>query len=364
VAIQYVGGATEIAPGSTTTGATISLNGGLTGGIASSVSPGDLVIASICAGNSSSAFLYVIDNVPAAYPITIATLHSDDTNDVDLKVCAKLMGATPDTSVTFSPSGDAAAAIAVMVQVWRGVDLTTPFDVAAVPATGANTGRPDPSPITPTTAGAIIDVVGGSCSAIGAVFTSSDLSNFITRTSPDTYDAMIGGGSFAWSSGAFNPAQFGGGTTSTNDAWAAVTMALRPLQPITGSLAKTLANVTSTGSGQTTIEASADITIDAVTSAGAGQVSIEGAASITLDSVSLMAAGQEGLAIDASLILTLGDVTAAASGQTSIGATLDLALGSITLVATMQALVVVQTPPERTITVDSNVLSDRTINAT
>jgi hypothetical protein len=71
------------------------------------------------------------------------------------------MGATPDTSITLTGgtlSADDAGA--VVVQVWRGVDPTTPFDVTQTTATGTNSVLCDPPAITPVTPGAVI-VSGG-----------------------------------------------------------------------------------------------------------------------------------------------------------------------------------------------------------
>ena len=138
------------------------------------------------------------------------------------------MTSTPDTTTTFGPTGNNADAGAMAVYVFRGVDSGTPLDVAAVTATGTATGRPNGASITPSTSGAIVVVAGGASAGTGATFTTSDLSAFRTATSADTQDAMIGVGNYVWSSGAFDPAAWTGGTTNAADSWAAITLALRP----------------------------------------------------------------------------------------------------------------------------------------
>ena len=246
MAIQYVGGNTGQWAGATSGNTTVSLTA-LTGGIASSASSGDFVVAAYATGSVAYRTLSITDGTNA-YTLVASELYVNRTTDTNLRVAYKrLTGA--DASVTFGPTGNAADAGAAAVHVWRGVDPTNPLDVAAVTAVASIpfSGRPNPAAITPTTTGAVIIAVGGAAAGTGAVFTSSDLSNFRTATSADTYDAMIGIGSYAWSSGAFDPAQFGGGTTGTGDSWAAVTLALRP-EPMQYTMPSASGSFQATGS--------------------------------------------------------------------------------------------------------------------
>ena len=227
MAIQYVGGNTGKWAWAVYGTNTVSLTA-LTGGIASSASAGDFVVAAYATGSVADRTLSITDGTNA-YTLVASELYVYSTTDTNLRVAYKrLTGA--DASVTFGPTGRATDAGAAAVHVWRGVDPTNPLDVAAVTAVSylIHSGKPNPAAITPTTTGAVIIAVGGAAAGTGAVFTSSDLSNFRTETSAGAYDAMIGIGSYAWTSGAFDPAQFGGGTTGTGDSWAAVTLALRP----------------------------------------------------------------------------------------------------------------------------------------
>lgn len=228
--LKFVGGYVEGFVG-TTSNVTISLTS-LTGGIASAPAADDLVIVYFATGSTADRNLVV-----SGYT-EIVELYSNDTFDTNLAVARKFMGATPDTSFTLTGGTiniDDAGSVAV--QVWRGVDPTTPFDVTQTTATGINSVLCDPPAITPTTSGAVIVSGGaGSWTLPGAAgvtvqtYASPDLSAFITTGAIDTNRVVIGLGYHVWTSGSFNPAQFtfSGSGDSTSNSWAAVTLALRP----------------------------------------------------------------------------------------------------------------------------------------
>lgn len=224
-ALSYVGGVTCSRAGSTGSNLTCNLTT-LTGGSNSSPSQNDIVIAAVSTGSTVDRSIGVVN--PADYT-EIIELYSNGSNyDTNLSVSWKVMGALPDDSVVFGPSGNNADAISAVVHVWRGVDTASPFDATYATSTGTGTGQPDPPQISPQTAGAIIIAIGASAALTGANYTTTELSNFITITSADTNDSMTGEGSYAWTSGPFNPAQFGGGSTGSGNSWAAVTLALKP----------------------------------------------------------------------------------------------------------------------------------------
>jgi hypothetical protein len=224
LSLQYVGGR-AVGTAGTTSNITVSLTT-LTGGTNSSPQAGDLVIVSFVTNPA--------DTGRISYRISgytqIADLYANDTERVQLQVGYKIMGSTPDTSVTITGgSADVDQAIAVAIQVWRNVDPTTPFDVTRTTSTRTNTVDPDPPSITPVTSGVVIVVAGGGGHNTSGTFTSGDLSNFVTENASDTHDATVGMGSYNWTSGTFDPVLWGfTGTDSTNYAAAAVTMALRP----------------------------------------------------------------------------------------------------------------------------------------
>jgi hypothetical protein len=252
MAIEFVGGTVAAKAGAASGNTTIALNAGLTGGIASAVSAGDLVIAAFAVSSSGDTTLVITDGT-TNYTLIDSELFADDNSDTNLRVAYKFMGGTPDTDTTFGPTNNAAWSGAMAVYVFRGVDSTTPLDVAAVPATGIDSGIPNPAGITPTTAGAFIAVVGASAHT-GATdtFTSSDLTDFQTIGQNDSIDVSLGiGHKPDWTSGEFNPAAFGF-TQLDNVAysWAAMSIALRP-EPAPLSLVADAGSYALTGTAAT-----------------------------------------------------------------------------------------------------------------
>lgn len=219
--LQFVGGKVGGANGGTSTAA-ISLTD-LTGGIGSAPQEGDIVV--VFYGFPSP--LLSNRDVSIEGWTELADLYQSDTTTTNLGVYYKIMGSPPDTELVIGPSGNLNYARAVAIHVWRGVDQTTPMDVAIQTATAGNNGEPDPPAITPVTPGAVV-IAGGGVGGILSSFTSSDLEHFITGNWNDTDDFTVGMGSIPWGgSGAINPAKFGG-STSTNVGWCAATIALRP----------------------------------------------------------------------------------------------------------------------------------------
>lgn len=222
-------GQTSQAWADTSTTKAISLTG-LTGGIASAPAEGDVVV--VLYGISIGGGDIALGISTGGY--TTAELWAD-TPSVDQNglIGVKRMGATPDTSVTVT-TGYAAATTGqiAVVQVWRGGDPSTTLDVSIVTATGTGVGRPDPGSITPATSGALI-IAGGLAGAFNgwgmSAFTSGDLSNFFQASSAGSSLETRGAlGTYEWSSGAFDPAAWGGGTANSGAGWTAFTLALRP----------------------------------------------------------------------------------------------------------------------------------------
>lgn len=231
-AIQFVGATTAGKAGATSGNTTIALNSGLSGGVASGVAEGDLVIAVFGTGATADRTLAITDG-SNNYTLIDSELYQDDTLDTNLRVAYKFMGGTPDASTTFGPTGDANDSGAMAVYVFRGVDPTTPLDVAAVSGQAADTSRVVPPDITPSTAGAYVVIVGAAAHNGGVdTFTSTDLiADFATQGGTnDTNDVTIGVGHIDnWTSGATNAATWGHSQTdSTSFSWAGITLALRP----------------------------------------------------------------------------------------------------------------------------------------
>ena len=218
--ITYVGGKTAVATaGAGTT--TVSLTN-LTGGSDAAPQAGDVVVVGYSIGSNVD-----IDVSVTGY-VEVADLLSTDTFRENLGIYYKVMGGTPDTSLTLGATTNANFGGVCAIQVWRGVDTTNVLDVAAQTATGADSRRANPPSITPTTSGAVIVAIGGT-TAYGVVFqTPSDLENWLTALAGTAYNNPIGMGSKAWTGGAFDPVEFGVNTDSTSSCWAAATIALRP----------------------------------------------------------------------------------------------------------------------------------------
>ena len=170
----------------------------------------------------------------------IAGLFANDTNDTNLAVAYKIMGAVPDTLVTVTASTTGRL---VAIYVLRGVDETTPMDVAATTATGTNSRVANPPAITPVTTGAVVLAIGANAyiDATFPVFTAPGLTDFVSGSFDGPLDGAIGAGTFAWTSGAYDPAAFTIAGTTTADSWAAFTLALRPAATGFPTLTMTLA---------------------------------------------------------------------------------------------------------------------------
>lgn len=228
MAISYVGGKGAGTAGQG--GGSISLTTGLTGGSGGAPIEGDLVVVTVSVGTAARAPTIAI-STPSGYTALTARRTTATTYDTNVQTCYKVMGSTPDTAVTIPASGNNADGIAYTIQVFRGVDPTTPMDTTATYATGSGTNsNPNPAAITPVTAGAWIVCCGGGAAATGAVYTAGYLTNFLTYNGPDTNDGTVGSGYYTgWTSGAYDPAAFGGGNANAANSWGATTLALRPL---------------------------------------------------------------------------------------------------------------------------------------
>lgn len=259
MAISYVGG---------TTGSDVSTNAtysvpltGLTGGSDSAPIAGDLVIV-------TSGWVSTTNGDPgvttAGYTETV-DLYGNDTRDANLSVAYKFMGGTPDTSVTVTNgTGTAQRGAVAVIQVFRGVDQTTPLDVATTSLAATNSSRPNPVSITPVTPGAWI-VVGGLGTGDGsmtAMTVAPGMSNAISVISDgSSLSALAGMANAVWTSGAYNPELWTGGETTTSDSWAAATLALRPAISALSTLTDNFSSGSSPDAAKWTNWGGANVTI-------------------------------------------------------------------------------------------------------
>jgi hypothetical protein len=140
----------------------------------------------------------------------------------------KVMGATPDSTVTIGQEG--LKFIAGVIQVWRGQDLTTPIDVTSTGPDTANTGDPTNPAITTVTNDALV-----------LLFACVDSDDAVTVTAPSGYSNTVFGNTgqssteigattmlaskILTTAGLETPGIW---AASSSDKWLAVTVALRP----------------------------------------------------------------------------------------------------------------------------------------
>ena len=226
----YVGGISGVG---TSTGYTVSLSGTLTGGLASSPAAGDVVVVFSGFGNTASSAPAISGNTSGAYLAATAAQHINDTWDSEFRSFYQKMGATPDTTLTVTRTTNAAYGGGTTVQVWRGVDPTSPFIGAATPTSGGNGAALNPPAYDPAVTDSIIIAGGmGTMPSAGtAGYTSiSGMSNAVVAYgNGSTADTSVIMASFEYAGASYDPATATGGTqNNTSSSWAGVTLALRP----------------------------------------------------------------------------------------------------------------------------------------
>ena len=135
----------------------------------------------------------------------------------------KVMGATPDSSVEFDTGGGDGQVAAVMA--FRGVDPTTPFDVAPVATEATYSSTVAFGNVTPVTSGAWIVVAGSQASLSLPDYTDPGYPGGFASVLHDPGTAALLGVAYddGWTSGAYDPEEFGGTTMKCN-----FVIALRP----------------------------------------------------------------------------------------------------------------------------------------
>jgi len=224
--LLYVGG-TSGAGGGSTSSASISLTS-LTGGAASSPSTGDLVIVAHGFGGTADKAV----SITTGYT-EVAELFSSDSYANNFALAYKIMGGTPDTTVTVSGSQVTSEAYASAVHVWRNVDQTTPMDVTYTSSQTLNSLIVTPAAITPVTPGAIILAAGsGSHDPAngGSSYSTTNLSKKVQGDGIDTYKTTTVIAAYeSWITGTYTPqAWTWNGTDSTSYSANSITIALRP----------------------------------------------------------------------------------------------------------------------------------------
>jgi hypothetical protein len=262
------------------------------------------------------------------------------TNDTNLGVYYKRMGASPDASVTITGPGGAANASIGTAFALRGVSQSAVIDVYVAGthnASGTGTGAINPAAITPSASGSWIFVCGALANPIGANLTNGgDLSattnHFRTGTSPDTNDISIGVGlKIDWASGAFDPAAWsGGGTRAAGDSWAAMTFSVKEEPPAAQNLTPSVFTNSQAFHAPTVERGVVDVSPGLVTNTQTFPAAVVAAAVDTVEIAVIVgqsnAVGQnldDGLEVDMANVYQYG-------GESSIPATYQLLTSDIT----------------------------------
>jgi hypothetical protein len=161
----------------------------------------------------------------------IADLFASDVRDTGLGVFYKKMGASPDSTAVGQGSTNASEGLALAVTAFRGVDTASPFDATATTATGANSANADPPSITFATSGVWV-VIGTGCSSNTAAtvltFPAGYTTNALQTVGSDTWRAVVGMAYNSSPSSPENPGVVTADSSLVDDAWCAVTIALKP----------------------------------------------------------------------------------------------------------------------------------------
>ncbi len=196
-----------------------------------SMATGDIVVVASAFGSGSSSAPTVTGDNSGAYTGLGAAAYANATWDTNYRMFYMVQGATLDTTLTVTRPNNASYGGATVVQVWRGVDTASPIDVTGTPATTTNSSRGDPPSVTPVTSGAVVIAAGaGMQTSSGTPFTvPAGMSNPVSYNgNGTTSDCGVWIASATWTSGAYDPPAWTGGTTSTSSSAAAQTIALKP----------------------------------------------------------------------------------------------------------------------------------------
>ncbi len=191
----------------------------LGGGIATSPSAGDIVIAAVTFANGTDR------NITCTGYTELADLYATSTGNSQLGVYYKVLSSS-DTSVTFSIGTLTNSCCAI--HVWRNQNIIQP-DVSTTTFVSTTSGDADSPSITTVTNGSIVIAVGAAeGNAVNNLTAPTGMTNSVFST--DSAGAFgIGMASILRASaGAYDPPSFGGGAAPTGTS-CAVTLAIRPL---------------------------------------------------------------------------------------------------------------------------------------
>jgi hypothetical protein len=195
----------------------------LTGGIDTAAREDDLVI--VVTGGSDNTNEDQTCDTPGF--VELADLRADATLDAQMGVFWKKMTSTPDTSVSADANSNWNTYVAL---VFRGQDLSTPFDATLTTATGTGSAAADAPSITTVTNEACVVAIGVGTVRDDAVTAPSGYTDAVAKQHNNASATVS-----IWAArktvavaGAENPAAWSDVTAAGSGSWCAVTLAIRP----------------------------------------------------------------------------------------------------------------------------------------
>ena len=217
--LKFVGGAADSVSSSTQT-PSLSLSS-LSGGLDTSPSSGDIVIASVSV--YSSIDLSITTNTSGYTEIGDYAINEPSLGVfLNLGIYYKVLSSS-ESSVQFN-LGLSNSNISMVAHVWRNVNPTTPLDATTTSANG--TGVPDAPSITTVTENSVVIAVGSGSYDNHSV--PSGMENYFTAFSGFFGPRLSFASTFRPNTGSYNPPVFGGSSSSLK--WLSSTIALRPVQ--------------------------------------------------------------------------------------------------------------------------------------
>jgi hypothetical protein len=234
---------------------------------------GDFVVVTIAHSNASGSSRTLAQLTPTtsgyAAPTGISasvTAPTNETNVCSLAMFGKAMSApSADTSVTLPACSASTTSISYVIEVFTGVDVSSPWAVTATTASAQNTGLANPPAVTTAASPAGQWIIGGFGAAVASasVFTNTGATPYDTtanyfksavqNTATNRSVAGMGIKTGVAVSTAFDAAITGSTTTNTGS-WAAISTALKPAPTLAtltwgsgGSVAENSANTTAVG---------------------------------------------------------------------------------------------------------------------
>lgn len=300
------------------------------------IDTGDVVYLAFASGDDQGTAKNLAMTTSGYTKVTSHPLWSDDTNEVDLAVFRKIMGATPDsTAVTADSGGGTDCSTAAVEQVWRGVDQGTPEDTAVTQTTGTDSSTPNSPAILTVSANTVVVSVGaGSVLDTSVTPPSGYALGVVDTAGNDAEDVTVGMAARAVAAAATNenPPAWSDFSESTQHSWCAATICIRPdtgaPATVTGSSASSLQQFTAAATGDIEAGGAAATLLQELTTAAVGEQPIDGAAVTAMQAH--MAAAVGALVPDGAAAAALQELTTAATGTESFAGTAAAAMQELT----------------------------------